>query len=231
MLVRYQPVIRMIVKSLAFQGYIPKRDINDAIQDVNRKLVERLPRISEQYNNKSQFRTYFSVVIRNMCLEEFRKVKLVEEPFAEIYEQSVAETSSDQLVIRQEYERLQRAIRLFGRENNAIWILLRCLADLPVSPDELAGFEKDPGIELRMKLADELNGTVQLPKREKLVVMSAVFSQLYHKPRTADALRKWTSTRLDDLIVLMNGKPPRSAYTVEILCILIEKLEFGENND
>ena len=58
LLIRYQPIIRMIVKNLAFQGYLPKRDISDMIQDVNRKLIERLPRIRDQYNYKSQFRTY-----------------------------------------------------------------------------------------------------------------------------------------------------------------------------
>ncbi|MFA5815176.1 MAG: sigma-70 family RNA polymerase sigma factor [Bacteroidales bacterium] len=231
LLIRYQPIIRMIVKNLAFQGYLPKRDINDLIQDVNRKLIERLPRIRDQYNYKSQFKTYFSVVIRNLCLEEFRKVRFVAEPQSEIYEQTAAETSTDQLVIRQEYERLHRALRMFGRERPAVWIVLRCFADLPVTPDEFLGYDLDPGADLRIQLAAHVNDTIQLQKREKMEVLSTVFNQLDRKPRTADALRKWSSSRLDELVILMNGKPPRSAYTVEILYILIEKAEFLENND
>jgi len=231
LLIRYQPVIRMIVKNLAYQGYLPKREINDLIQEVNRKLIERFPRIRAHYNGKSQFRTFFSVVIRNLCLEEFRKVRLVAEPVSEFYEQTTAQASSDQLVIRQEYERLHRALRLFGRERPAIWIVLRCFADMPVTPEELSGFELDPGLAVRIQLAAQVNDTIELQKREKMEALSAVFNQLERKPRTADAVRKWASSRLEELVALMNGSPPRSAYTIEILCILLEKTELSENND
>jgi RNA polymerase sigma factor (sigma-70 family) len=231
LLIRYQPVIRIIVKNLAYHGYLPKRDINDLMQDVNRKLIERLPRIRDQYTNKSKFRTYFSVVIRNLCLEEFRKLRIVSEPQAEIYEQTSQESATDQLTIRQEYERLRRAFRLFGREENALWIVLRCFADLEVVPEHFSGFDLDPDEENIIQLAEMVNGTQQLQKREKMVVLSTVFNRLERKPRTADAVRKWTSSRLDELLVLMNGKPPRSAYTLEILYILMEKAEYSENND
>ncbi|MFA6127534.1 MAG: sigma-70 family RNA polymerase sigma factor [Bacteroidales bacterium] len=231
LLIRYQPIIRIIVKNLAFQGYLPKRDINDLIQEVNRKLIERLPRIRDQYNNKSQFRTYFSVVIRNLCMEDFRKLRVVTEPQSDIYEQTTAETSTDQLVIRQEFERLKRALRLFGQESQSIWIVLRTFADLDVTAADLEGFDVDPGPGIREQLAVRLNEACQLQKREKMEALSAVFSRLDRKPRTADAVRKWSASRIDELLVLMNGKPPRSAYTVEILCILLEKSEITENSD
>ncbi len=231
LLVRYQPVIRIIVKNLAYQGYLPKRDVNDLMQDVNRKLLERLPRIRDQYNYKSKFKTYFSVVVRNLCLEEFRKVRIVAEPQAEVYEQTSQESATDQLTIRQEYERLQRAFRLFGHERNALWITLRCFADLEVVAGDFLDFDLDPGEEKRNELATQVNDANQLQKREKMDALSSAFNQLERKPRTPDALRKWTSSRLDELLVLMNGKPPRSAYTIEILYILMEKAEYHENNE
>jgi RNA polymerase sigma factor (sigma-70 family) len=230
LLVRYQPVIRIIVKNLAFQGYLPKRDISDLIQDVNRKLVERLPRIREKYNHKSLFKTYFSVVIRNLCLEEFRKVRMVAEPHAEIYEQTATESSTDQLIIREEYQRLHRALRLFGRERQSIWIVLRCFADLPVYPEDFPGSDVGPDPGLRIRLAEQVNAADQLQKREKMDALSAVFNQLEKKARTPDALRKWSESRLDELLALMNGNPPTSAYTLEILYILLEKSEILENS-
>jgi RNA polymerase sigma factor (sigma-70 family) len=231
LLVRYQPIIRQIVKNLAYQGFLPKRDINDLIQDVNRKLVERLPRIGEQYNNKSKFKTYFSVVIRNLCLEEFRKVRLVAEPQPEIYEQTSTESATDQLIIREEYGRLLRALRLFGRERNALWITLRCFSDLPVYADDLLGFEMAPEPDVRSQLATQLNSASYQSKREKMDALTELFNQLERKARTSDALRKWISSRLDELVILMNGKPPVSAYTIDILFILMEKAEYSENND
>jgi RNA polymerase sigma factor (sigma-70 family) len=230
LLIRYQPLIRLIVKNLSYQGYLPRREISDLTQDVNRKLVERLPRIRTQYNGKSRFRTYFSVVIRNLCLEEFRKVRLVAEPQAEPYENMQQEVSAEPMLIRQEYERLHRAVRLFGREEPAIWIALRCFSDLPVKGDQLVGFDRDPGLEVRDQLAVLLNDTLQQQKKEKLEALSQVFSQLDNKARNAEAVRKWSAGRIEEVITLMNGKPPVSAYTADILYILIEKSEYVENN-
>ncbi len=230
LLLRYQPLIRLIVKSLAFQGYLPRRDIPDLVQDVNRKLVERLPRIREQYNYKSRFKTYLSVVVRNLCMEEFRKVRVITEPQPEIYEHTSTENATDQLLIRQEYERLQRAVRLFMRDEPALWLTLRVLADMDLLPADLTGFDKDPGPADRRKLARRLNATFRKSRKEKFVEISQVLLQLDARDRTPDAIRKWFTSRLDEILALMNGQPPRSAYTLEILLILIEKIESEKNN-
>jgi len=228
LLIRYQPIIRVIVRNLAFQGCLAKRDVNDLVQEVNSKLIERLPRICQSYNYKSQFKTYFSVVVRNLCLEELRKVRLVEEPQSEVYEQSTTGSLTDQLVIRQEYDRLRRALRMFGKEQPALWVVLRNFADMPISPEDFNGFEPKVDPDTRNRLAQLLNETILKQKQEKLEVLSTVFNQIEPKARTADALRKWASSRLDELVDLMNGNPPRSAYTIDILYILLEKTEFSE---
>lgn len=230
LLIRYQPIIRIIVRNLAFQGCLSKRNINDLVQEVNSKLIERLPKICQSYNYKSQFKTYFSVVVRNLCLEEIRKVRLVEEPQAEVYEQSTTGSLTDQMVINQEYERLQRALRMFGKECASLRIVLRSFADLPVTPEDFNGFVPEVDAETRDRLTLQLNETLQKQKQEKLEVLSLILNQVEPKARTADALRKWASSRLDELVNLMNGNPPRSAYTIDILYILLEKTEFSENN-
>jgi RNA polymerase sigma factor (sigma-70 family) len=230
LLTRYQPVIRIIVKNLAYQGSVPKREIRDLIQDVNRKLVERLPRIVKGFNGQSQFRTYFSVVIRNLCLEELRKVRVVMEPESENYEQTSASITSDRLLIRQEYERLQRALHLFGPEKPAIWISLRLLAELEVSPEDFLDFGSDPGPEERARLAGRINGALQAQKKDKIDVLCEVLNRLGGKPRNPESVRKWTASRLGELAALMNGNPPHAAYTPEILYILIEKAEIGGDN-
>jgi RNA polymerase sigma factor (sigma-70 family) len=229
LLLRYQPLIRLIVKSLAYKGYLPKRDIPDLVQDVNRKLVERLERIRDQYNYKSRFKTYFSVVVRNLCMEEFRKLRVITEPQPEIYEHTASEEATDQLMIRQEFERLQRAVRLFYRDEQAIWLTMRVLADIGIDAADLARFEKDPGLVIRRQLARQLNATFRHSRKEKLRELSLALSQLDERNRTPDAIRKWFTSRLDEILELMNGNPPRSAYTLDILLILIEKIESEKN--
>jgi RNA polymerase sigma factor (sigma-70 family) len=231
LLIRYQPVIRFIVRNLAYQGYLPRRDIVDLTQDVNRKLVERMPRIRDQYTGKCLFRTYFCVVIRNLCLEEFRKVRLVAEPRAELYENTAPEAASDPLVIRQEFERLQRALRLFGAESQPVWIVLRCFAGLPVTANDFSGLAGQTELADREHMAESVNQTLNLQKRDKIEILATLLTPYFPRARTPEAFRKWTSSRLDELLSLMNGRPPKSAYTLEILYILLEKSEIAENNE
>jgi hypothetical protein len=118
---------------------------------------------------------------------------------------------------------------MFGKERQSIWVMLRCLADMPIGADDLIGFESDPGEGVRIQMAIRINQTLQTQKREKMDVLSEVFNQMERKPRTPDALRKWSTSRLDELVDLMNGNPPTCAYTADILFILIEKTELVEN--
>jgi len=230
LLIKYQPVIRIIVRSLAYQGYLPRRDMADLVQEVNRKLLERFQKIRGQYNGKCKFKTYFSVVVRHLCLEEFRKLRIVAEPKEEMYEEASGESAADNLIIMQEFNRLQRALNLFTGERPALWAAFRFMADLPITADQLTGFEIDPGVEGREELAAELNSAVRIQKKEKMEVLSRVFSRLEKKSRAADAIRKWYSSRVEELVGLMNGNPPHSAYTAETLQILIEKSEMKENS-
>ncbi len=230
LLLEYQPVIRVIVKSLAYQGYLPRRDMPDLVQEVNRKLVERLPRICERYNYKCRFRTYFSVVIRNLCLEEFRKARVITEPQPDIFEQTEPDSITDRLLFGEELERLRRAIRLFGRDEPAIWLTLRVLADASIRPEELGRFEKDPGPAVRKQLIRILDGARRKKRKEKLAILSEALARLDTRNRTPDAIRKWFTSRIEEIIRLMNGNPPRSAYTLDTLLILIEKTENEKNN-
>ena len=230
LLLKYQPVIRIIVKSLAYKGYLPKREISDLVQDVNRKLVERMPRIRNQYNYKSRFKTYFSVVVRNLCLEEFRKLRILAEPAADLYEQPGNDSPADAVIISQEYERLKRAIRLFYRDEPALWVTFRVLADIDILPEDIARFGKPDIAGREQELAGRLNHAFKQNKRIKLEIVSEVLSELDTKIRSKEAIRKWFENRLDEILTLMNGKPPRSAYTLEILLILIEKAESEKNN-
>jgi DNA-directed RNA polymerase specialized sigma24 family protein len=225
LLIRYQSTIRIIVKSLAFKGYLPRRDISDLIQDVNRKLVERMPRIRRQYNGRCRFSTYFSVVVRNLCMEEFRKLKILAEPQPEAYERVSPESAADPLVIRQEYERFCRALRLFYREEPALWLTFKVMADLDIVETDLDRFGKQLSPDRADWVISQCGEAIHKSKKEKFVILSDVLTAFEEKEKSPDALRKWFSSRLGEILSLMNGNPPRSAFTLEILIILIEKSE------
>lgn len=225
LLIEYQPVIRMIVRSLAYQGYLPRREIPDLIQEVNRKLVERLPRICERYNYRCRVSTYLSVVIRNLCLEELRKARPITEARSDILEDANPGRATDPLLFRGEYERLCRAVRLFGRDEPAIWLTLKVLADVSVGPDDIARFPGNPAPARQKDLIGQLRQSVLKKQKQKYVILSRVLNELECHDRTPEAVRKWFTSRVVEIIRLMNGQPPRSNYSLDTLLILIEKQE------
>jgi len=135
------------------------------------------------------------------------------------------------MVISQEYQRLKRAVSLFGRERSALWTTLRSYADLPVRSFDLVGFEKDPGEQAREEMAGIINETINKQKKEKLEALGLVFSTLGKKPQNPEALRKWSASRIGELISMMNSKPHGSSYSPETLNLLMEKSEIAENSD
>lgn len=225
LIIRYQPLIRIIIRQYYYRGCISRHEVDDLVQDVNRKLIERMPRIQKLYNGRSRFRTYFSVVIKNVFLEEVRKVRMVTEPHPEAYGMTGRETVVDQLVIRQEIERLRRLIRLFGKESPLLDLILRLFTDLPVRRDDLLAFPHSLNGDEILQLETDLNGTLGLHRRQKLMVISQALAGLGMKLRKPDALRKWYTSRLGELLSWMNGDPPHSHYQEETLLILLEKGE------
>ncbi|MCD6332577.1 MAG: sigma-70 family RNA polymerase sigma factor [Bacteroidales bacterium] len=224
LLIRYQPYIRMIIISYLNRGCGHRSDLEDMIQEVNRKLLERMPRIRDRFNGKSCFKTYFSVVIRNVFLEEVRKVHMVAEPPpTENYLNGLQDRPPGELVIRQEIERLQRAISLFGNEGPLIRLTLRFLFNIELTPDDLTGFQLTDETGDGHELLYALNQFNSMLRKERLKVLSEILPRLGVKPRKPDALRKWFNSRFKGLLQLMNGDPPTSAYTGETLQILVEK--------
>ena len=223
LILHYQPIIRIIAARSIEQSSWSRNELPDLVQEVNRKLLERIDRIRQLYNGKSLFRTYFSVVVRNMCLEETRKSRMVAEPPPGKYRGLTHESTLNDLTIRQEMERLKRALRLFHKEELTLWLALRCQFDLTVQSHHLASHSVAIPADQEDQILELLNSAAGLQKKDKLEILGRVFCMLGEKDRNPEALRKWFKSRLEEVLALMNGRPPRSAYTEETLQILMEK--------
>ncbi len=225
LIVRYQPLVRLVVGQFITRGCGQRSEYDDLVQEVNRKLIERMPRIRQLYNQKSLFRTYFSVVIRNIFLEEIRKTRLVAEPLPQQYEHPAAHGSHESLVILQEVQRFERAMILFGSEGPLLNLCLRCLLDMGVRHEDLSCFQTDPGFDVRELMLTELNAMGEKKRGDKLNRIGSMLPQLGEKVKSGDNLRKWYGSRLQELLDLMNGQPPKASYTLETIQILMEKSE------
>jgi RNA polymerase sigma factor (sigma-70 family) len=222
----YQDLITVIVHKYKRLGYVTVRESDDLVQDVNHKLLERIARIQDQYNGKSQLRTYFSVIIRNICREEFRKNPKLEEPQPPDYHRlEKSEFPIDRFIIRQEYERFEKVLKLLFDDRSRFILMFWYMVNLKISAQLLESLYPDIKIENLEGLEEQLNESGEKTKKERFENLSEilqVFEGYYTSP---DSLRKWYFSRSKDCVDRMNGNPPRSGYNLESIQILIEKQE------
>ena len=231
LLLKYQPIIWTIVRNYFSKGMVRFREQEDLVQEINKKLLERMPRIQAQYNYSSKLRTYFSVIIRNICLEEYRKISMVSEPDPEPYIISDAsESPVDLFLFNQEYERLQRILVFFNKEQARLNLLLKVFNNLKVETKDLELFPGNRSEVDQDQLLEEINACQDQIKKRKFDLISKVLSSLEGKLTPSESLRKWYSSRLGECLKLMNGDPPTSSYTAESLGLLLEQVNVKENS-
>lgn len=232
LLTLYQDLISIIVHRYRRLGYVPLRDTQDLIQEINRRLLERLPRIQQQYNGKSRLRTYFSVIVRNICLEEIRKKPILEEPREPNYNKHENfELPVDSFLIKQEYERLEKAIKLLFKDRTRFTLMLRYFLELNLPGSFVQDLYPETGEANLDFVLMKLHAGKAANKKRKLEILSEVLGKLENQNTSADSLRKWYAVREEEFLRLMNGDPPRSAYTMETIQILIEEYENSKNDD
>jgi len=227
----YQDLIKIIVRKYHRMGYVAGRYTEDLIQEVNRKLFERIQKIQKQYNGKSKLRTYFSVIIRNICLEEMRKQSKIEEPQSPDYHiLDQVELPIDNFLIRQEYERYQKVLKFLFKDRARFIIMFRFIMELKISSDLILSLFPSTTSEDIEKLVQSLNPTTEMTHKAKFKQLSFDLNILEKHMTSPDSLRKWFASRSIECLELMNGDPPRSAYNIESLQLLCEKYEVFKND-
>ncbi|MEA1878182.1 MAG: sigma-70 family RNA polymerase sigma factor [Bacteroidota bacterium] len=229
LLLKYQQIIWTIVRSYFSKGMVQFREQEDLVQEINKKLLERMPRIQAQYNYSSKLRTYFSVIIRNICLEEYRKISMVSESDPLIYYKTEAsESPVDLFLFNQEYERLQRILVFFHKEQARLNLLLKVFNNITVNARDLDLFHDDrPEADTEI-LIEKSNNCKDQIKKHKFDLISEVLTSLEGKHTPSESLRKWYSSRLDECLKLMNGSPPTSSYTADSLGLLLEQAHLNK---
>ena len=224
LLLEYQGMVWAIVRSQMLKGLIKYSEQDDMVQEILKKLLERMPRIQAQFNNTSQLKTYFSKIIMNICLEDFRKVNILMEPQPEPYNTTDIVTEPvDTFLFREEFERFRKVILMLDKNGRKLFLLLKIMHDLPILRSDLAGFRYNLKEELIEQVQKKLNDSKDKMKKEKLAVFGEILYLLEGKKVPPDSLRKWYAAHLDDCLRLMNGNPPKCAYDAESLGILIEQ--------
>jgi DNA-directed RNA polymerase specialized sigma24 family protein len=224
LILSYQDIIDIILSQFIRSNSFRAVDREEIKQQIYEELLKRLPKISCQYEGKSLLRTYFTVIIRNICNEILRKKE--KNHFVNIDEIKLNYSHNDtltSLLIAEETNKLKKAIELNCKKQQKLLLCLNLRFRMQID------FMVFKNTYESISLAD-FNSFMQhiSPYNESsdILIFSAltqIDNQYNQKNNTPDALRKWTDLKIKELINILNGEPPASKYNEETFQILFEK--------
>jgi len=229
-LLAYQDIIHIIVRKYIASGMFAPDEHDDVVQTVNETLLRTLPRIKSQYNGSTLVKTYVSAIIRNICLKireakrrEPRSVPLSAN--AEADPEEFDETSMDSGRI-DGARRLFRAILLqydHRDQLSQLLLFLKLRYRLHVTADDILHWY--PGCrrsDLKLLLAKFTGKYEDMEEQDIYRILTPIANKAHGKTNSEDAIRKWTRTRIGEILELLNGSPPTSCFDEESLGVLLE---------
>ncbi len=227
LILKYQPIIKIIVRRYVQSGFIHIQDSDDFIQFINEKLLNKIKRIQENYNGKALLKTYMSVIMRNLCREKINKEEQVStEELAEDHDIGSSEDTISGIVIEQELDRLTKILSFFYKQKTKLEFCLKLLYRIPVTKKDIEDFCPGKDEKEYHKLLDTINPNVKRKDKEIYAMVTPFLNKCEQKSNSPDAIRKWTKNKIEEMIKLMNGNPVRANYNNETLQILFEKYYF-----
>jgi RNA polymerase sigma factor (sigma-70 family) len=226
LIVKYQPMIKIIVSKFIRSGYIHTSEMEDFVQIINEKLILKIPKIQSQYDKSTLLKTYFSVIIRNICLEEIRKNKDLETKEIDDSEEThLSENNSDtKIIIKQEFERFNKILRLQFDKRFKLEFCLKALYRILLILDDFTKYCKICKLEDIKVLLERINPPKKISERDLYAEIKPFINKCDNKDNSSDAIRKWIKKEINNIIDLMNGGYlKRTNYDKETIQILIEK--------
>jgi RNA polymerase sigma factor (sigma-70 family) len=221
---KYQDTVTYIVSQFVRSGFIKISNKDDFKQDVLEQLLLKIPKIKQSYNSNYQLSTYLSAIIRNICLEKIRKDRitfknLVDNPNAI---RIINNTCIYNLALTDEISRLENIFLLFNKQKDKLRLCLKAFFRIPVSVCDILNYIKDSPISNLDNYINYFNSYDVLTNQDLFAILTEIINAKEKKNNSADAIRKWLNTKIEEIIFLMNGNPKRANYDKESFQILIE---------
>jgi RNA polymerase sigma factor (sigma-70 family) len=226
LLLRHQGTVQIIVRRYVSSGMFEKEDFEDIVQSVNEQLIVKLPSIQSGFNGTTLFRTYFSAIVRNICLS-LHKGNQRQPKMYRINESTQAgkDSTSDQYHIEQARRLFKVVLKQFDYKTDLprLLFLLKLRHKIPIRKEDILGwYPLCPRRDLSTLLDVFGKDYGNLKEREIYLLVAPIINRAMKKENSPDSLRKWTLGKIAQIIELLNGDPPRAAFDEETIKILVE---------
>jgi hypothetical protein len=218
-------IIYKFVKSRKFNN----DEHQDIKQQINIALLNKVENIQKQYQGKSLLRTYFNVIIRNICNDILRHTK----KSMYLYDENELKAEEgyegiDPLILEEEMMRLRKIVDLYYSQKYKLVLCLKLKYKLAISNEDFKNVHKNINRKEINKFMDFIEPYSECTDQKIFEGLTYVLNKFEHKRNTPDSLRKWIFDKINEIIDILNGDPPTSNYDKETLQILFEKCYYKE---
>ncbi|MCG8697003.1 MAG: hypothetical protein MI922_03030, partial [Bacteroidales bacterium] len=224
--------IDIIVNSYIKKGLINYSDKDDFKQDINEQLINKIDSIQRNYNQQFLFTSYLSTIISNICLGIINKSNRVKK--IEYQERHENKHASDLLInniyLKQEIQKFDTIIKLFYYKKFKILLCLKLLYKIKVEFMDFKNYSVKINKVAYRKFMKQLGSITIGQKNDIYQQLASLFSRVESKKVNSESVRKWISSRIDEMIRLMNGAANESNYTKETFQYFVEYY-FKHNED
>ena len=243
LLIHHPGVLVIIYKDLIykyiFKRHINKEEIEEIVQEIiTRILKDKIQGIRKRFDfgdpELPTFTSYFLVTIRNIYIDimrrESRGKNLVDnESEIETLGDSKRRDMLSTLILEEEFRKFNTLIKLYHNTAPKLKLTLKIKFNIPFDESDIISCfpgcsKEDTSILLKQK---ELN----IKTRQNMEKLTPFFNKYEGKSNNPDTLRKWISTKLEELKRQMNHVHPKRPYnnsTISDLIILYFKWEKKE---
>lgn len=229
-----QPIINACIHQYTASGLFPRSEQEDIAQSVNEQLLSSLDSIEQNYDGRVLFKTYVGVIIKNACLRVYQRqfanktLERIQEEETHHYEYD----PTDAISLGEELERFYTVLQLFHSEKQTIYICMKLYFKIPLLRKDLRQWSRHVKPSHRKMLMRKFGRPYgQKAKEEVFDAFAVVWNSFKQKKSTGDGIHRWTARRMQDIIKLMNGNPPRRSHSFESLQALLseEYIQLTEN--
>jgi RNA polymerase sigma factor (sigma-70 family) len=224
LLLKYQETVRIIVKKYIEGGMFRAAEFDDIVQEINVSLLAKISAMQRQYNGKSLFKTYFSVIVRNICLKAHRRgdkdIDFIQEDLSGYFVENAHERRS---AIEHEVRRFRTVLSLYDTQRPKLLLCLKLYFRIPVNPEDIRlWYPECSGEDQALFLRHFGLNYDQLSDIDIYKIVTPIMNRNEKRSNSVDAIRKWTDSKVREIIDLLNGRPKRTNHSAETLKILVD---------
>ncbi len=215
---------KKVVSRYVAKAIIPAREREDVEMAMIEKFLNQNEKIHAQFEGKSKISTYYIAILNRMCCEVIRKeqkhwyaVGNEDKVFPSKITATQTYDSEKNTIIKEELDRLTMVLMFFNNETAKIILFLKYYFDIPLLPEDIAGYCRKEHFKITHILAQR----GKLSQGEVFGNLALVVKIAEGKTVGGDAVRMWLKKQMEIIINRMNGNG-FSVHTPESISVLME---------